>query len=419
MSADRPSTEPAIEFEGPYQGQAGPYFGDYGGQWMPESLMAALQELTRTYEEARQDPAFEAELRTLFRDYVNRPSLLSEVPRFAADTPGVRIFLKREDLNHTGSHKINNVIGQALLARRMGKTRLIAETGAGQHGVALATAAAMVGLDCEIHMGAIDVAKQHPNVVRMRLLGTKVVSVEREGRSLKEAVDSAFEVYAADPEKYLFAIGSVVGPHPFPTMVRDFQSVVGREARAQFQERFGALPSAVVAAVGGGSNAMGAFTAFLDDADVALVGVEPGGRSATKGEHAMTMTQGRDGVLHGMATLVLADDDGTPDPVHSIASGLDYPGVGPQHAHFARVGRVRYVAEDDAAVLDAFQRLTRLEGVIPALESAHAVAHAIRLAPQMGRDERILVNLSGRGDKDVDYVAEKLGFTGEADEVVR
>ena len=419
MSADRPSTEPAIEFEGPYQGQAGPYFGDYGGQWMPESLMAALQELTRTYEEARQDPAFEAELRTLFRDYVNRPSLLSEVPRFAADTPGVRIFLKREDLNHTGSHKINNVIGQALLARRMGKTRLIAETGAGQHGVALATAAAMVGLDCEIHMGAIDVAKQHPNVVRMRLLGTKVVSVEREGRSLKEAVDSAFEVYAADPEKYLFAIGSVVGPHPFPTMIRDFQSVVGREARAQFQERFGALPSAVVAAVGGGSNAMGAFTAFLDDADVALVGVEPGGRSSAKGEHAMTMTQGRDGVLHGMATLVLADDDGTPDPVHSIASGLDYPGVGPQHAHFARVGRVRYVAEDDAAVLDAFQRLTRLEGVIPALESAHAVAHAIRLAPQMGRDERILVNLSGRGDKDVDYVAEKLGLTGEADEVVR
>ena len=419
MSADRPSTEPAIEFEGPYQGQAGPYFGDYGGQWMPESLMAALQELTRTYEEARQDPAFEAELRTLFRDYVNRPSLLSEVPRFAADTPGVRIFLKREDLNHTGSHKINNVIGQALLARRMGKTRLIAETGAGQHGVALATAAAMVGLDCEIHMGAIDVAKQHPNVVRMRLLGTKVVSVEREGRSLKEAVDSAFEVYAADPEKYLFAIGSVVGPHPFPTMIRDFQSVVGREARAQFQERFGALPSAVVAAVGGGSNAIGAFTAFLDDADVALVGVEPGGRSATKGEHAMTMTQGRDGVLHGMATLVLADDDGTPDPVHSIASGLDYPGVGPQHAHFASVGRVRYVAEDDAAVLDAFQRLTRLEGVIPALESAHAVAHAIRLAPQMGRDARILVNLSGRGDKDVDYVAEKLGLTGEADEVVR
>nr|WP_250162059.1 tryptophan synthase subunit beta [Micrococcus luteus] len=328
-------------------------------------------------------------------------------------------MLKREDLNHTGAHKINHTIGEALLAKRMGKRSLIAETGAGQHGVALATAAAMVGLDCEIHMGAIDVAKQHPNVVRMRLLGTKVVSVEREGRSLKEAVDSAFEVYAADPEKYLFAIGSVVGPHPFPTMIRDFQSVVGREARAQFQERFGALPSAVVAAVGGGSNAIGAFTAFLDDADVALVGVEPGGRSATKGEHAMTMTQGRDGVLHGMATLVLADDDGTPDPVHSIASGLDYPGVGPQHAHFASVGRVRYVAEDDAAVLDAFQRLTRLEGVIPALESAHAVAHAIRLAPQMGRDARILVNLSGRGDKDVDYVAEKLGLTGEADEVVR
>ena len=394
-------------------------FGQYGGAHLPPQLAGPMAEVARAYAEARQDPEFYAEYRRLLRDAVGRPSPLTPLDRLSDELGGARIVLKREDLNHTGAHKINHTIGEALLAKRMGKRSLIAETGAGQHGVALATAAAMVGLDCEIHMGAIDVAKQHPNVVRMRLLGTKVVSVEREGRSLKEAVDSAFEVYAANPEKYLFAIGSVVGPHPFPTMIRDFQSVVGREARAQFQERFGALPSAVVAAVGGGSNAIGAFTAFLDDADVALVGVEPGGRSATKGEHAMTMTQGRDGVLHGMATLVLADDDGTPDPVHSIASGLDYPGVGPQHAHFASVGRVQYVAEDDAAVLDAFQRLTRLEGVIPALESAHAVAHAIRLAPQMGRDERILVNLSGRGDKDVDYVAEKLGLTGEADEVVR
>ena len=394
-------------------------FGQYGGAHLPPQLAGPMAEVARAYAEARQDPEFYAEYRRLLRDAVGRPSPLTPLDRLSDELGGARIVLKREDLNHTGAHKINHTIGEALLAKRMGKRSLIAETGAGQHGVALATAAAMVGLDCEIHMGAIDVAKQHPNVVRMRLLGTKVVSVEREGRSLKEAVDSAFEVYAADPEKYLFAIGSVVGPHPFPTMIRDFQSVVGREARAQFQERFGALPSAVVAAVGGGSNAIGAFTAFLDDADVALVGVEPGGRSSAKGEHAMTMTQGRDGVLHGMATLVLADDDGTPDPVHSIASGLDYPGVGPQHAHFASVGRVRYVAEDDAAVLDAFQRLTRLEGVIPALESAHAVAHAIRLAPQMGRDERILVNLSGRGDKDVDYVAEKLGLTGEADEVVR
>ena len=253
----------------------------------------------------------------------------------------------------------------------------------------------------------------------MRLLGAKVVSVEKEGRSLKEAVDSAFDVYAQNPDRYLFAIGSVVGPHPFPTMIRDFQAVVGREARAQFQARFGALPDAVVACVGGGSNAMGAFTAFLDDADVRLVGVEPGGRSGARGEHAMTMGRGVDGVIHGMATKVLQDEAGVPDPVHSIASGLDYPGVGPQHARFAQLGRVEYVAEDDAAVLDAFQRLAKLEGIIPALESSHAVARAIRMAAEMGTDQRILVNLSGRGDKDVDYVAEKLGITGEADETVR
>ena len=394
-------------------------FGTYGGAVLPPELAGPMAEVAEAYEEARHDPEFYAEYRRLLRDVVGRPSPLTPLDRLSDELGGARIVLKREDLNHTGAHKINHTIGEALLAKRMGKRSLIAETGAGQHGVALATAAAMVGLDCEIHMGSIDVAKQHPNVVRMRLLGATVVSVDREGRSLKEAVDSAFDVYASDPAHYLFAIGSVVGPHPFPTIVRDFQAVVGREARAQFLERYGALPSAVVAAVGGGSNAMGAFTAFLDDVDVRLIGVEPGGRSATKGEHAMSMAQGVDGVLHGMATKVLQDEQGVPDPVHSIASGLDYPGVGPQHARLAQLGRVEYVAEDDAAVLEAFQRLTKLEGIIPALESAHAVARAIRMAPGLGTDQRILVNLSGRGDKDVDYVAETLGLTGDADEVVR
>ncbi len=394
-------------------------FGPYGGAVLPPQLAGPMQEVAEAYDEARHDPEFYAEYRRLLRDVVGRPSPITPLDRLSDELGGARIVLKREDLNHTGAHKINHTIGEALLAKGMGKRSLIAETGAGQHGVALATAAALVGLDCEIHMGAVDVAKQHPNVVRMRLLGTKVISVEREGRTLKEAVDSAFEVYAANPKKYLFAIGSVVGPHPFPTMVRDFQAVVGAEARAQFAERFGALPDAVLACVGGGSNAMGAFTAFLDDADVRLVGVEPGGRSPARGEHAMTMGHGVDGVLHGMATRVLQDADGEPDPVHSIASGLDYPGVGPQHARFQQLGRVEYVAEDDPAVLDAFQQLARLEGIVPALESSHAVAHALRIAPTMRPDQRILVNLSGRGDKDVDYVAETLGITGEADEVVR
>ncbi|UTX35133.1 tryptophan synthase subunit beta [Micrococcus luteus] len=394
-------------------------FGTYGGAVLPPQLAGPMREVAEAYAQARHDPEFYAEYARLLRDVVGHPPPLTPLERLSDELGGARIVLKREDLNHTGAHKINHTLGEALLARRMGKRAVVAETGAGQHGVALATAAALVGLDCEIHMGAIDVAKQHPNVVRMRLLGAKVVSVEKEDRSLKEAVDSAFEVYAAHPERYLFAIGSVVGPHPFPTMVRDFQAVVGREARAQFQARYGALPDAVVACVGGGSNAMGAFTAFLDDADVRLIGVEPGGRSDATGEHAMTMTRGMDGVIHGMATLALQDGEGVPDPVHSIASGLDYPGVGPQHARFAQLGRVEYVAEDDAAVLDAFQRLARLEGILPALESAHAVARAIRLAPQLGADRRILVNLSGRGDKDVDFVARTLGLTGEADEVVR
>jgi len=394
-------------------------FGTYGGAHLPPQLVGPMADVAAAYEEARHDPEFYADYRRLLRDFVGRPSPLTPLERLSRELGGAQIVLKREDLNHTGSHKINHTLGEALLAKRMGKRAVIAETGAGQHGVALATAAALVGLDCEIHMGAIDIAKQHPNVVRMRLLGAKVVSVEKEGRSLKEAVDSAFDVYAAAPEDYLFAIGSVVGPHPFPTIVRDFQSVIGRESRAQFLDRFGALPDAVIACVGGGSNAMGAFTAYLDDTDVRLVGVEPGGTSSQVGAHAMSITHGTEGRLHGMATLVLQDEAGEPAPVHSIASGLDYPGVGPQHSHFHKVGRVEYVAEDDAAVIDAFCRLTRTEGIVPALESAHAVAHALRIAPQLDPSQRLLVNLSGRGDKDVDYVAEHLGITGEADSVVR
>ena len=288
-----------------------------------------------------------------------------------------------------------------------------------QHGVALATAAALVGLECEIHMGAVDVAKQRPNVVRMRLLGAKVVAVETGQATLKEAVDSAFDVYAADPERYLFAIGSVVGPAPFPDMVRDFQSVVGRESRAQHLAAHGRLPGAVIACVGGGSNAIGTFAAYLEDEEVRLIGVEPGGQGDEPGRHAATMTFGRPGMLHGMETLVLQDEDGEPGEVHSIASGLDYPGVGPQHVHLRELGRVEYVREGDEAVLDAFRLLSRTEGIIPALESAHALAHAIRIAPTLGRETHLLVNLSGRGDKDIDYVAEQIGMTGEADAFVR
>ena len=409
----------ALSRDPQFAGNTGGRFGDHGGAILPPPLVGPMAEVAAAYEEARHDEAFFAEYSRLLRDHVGRPSPVSPAERLSESLGGARILLKREDLNHTGAHKINHTIGEALLAKRMGKRTLIAETGAGQHGVALATAAALVGLECEIHMGAVDVAKQHPNVVRMRLLGAKVVSVEVGQRTLKEAVDSAFGVYAADPERYLFAIGSVVGPAPFPDMVRDFQTVVGRESRAQLLEVLGRLPDAVIASVGGGSNAMGAFVAYLDDADVRLIGVEPGGTGDAPGEHAATMTFGTPGTLHGMETLVLQDADGNPGDVQSIASGLDYPGVGPQHVRLRELGRVEYVREGDAAVLEAFQRLSRTEGIIPALESAHALAHAIRIAPGLPREAALLVNLSGRGDKDIDYVAERIGMTGEADEIVR
>ncbi|UOR02955.1 tryptophan synthase subunit beta [Leucobacter allii] len=391
-----------------YRADEAGFFGEFGGAALPPFLAAPIAEVAAAYAEASQDPGYLEELQALLAKYVGRPSLLYFAENLTRRLGGAKVYLKREDLNHTGAHKINHCLGEALLAKRMGKTKLIAETGAGQHGVALATAAALLGLECEIHMGAIDVAKQHPNVVRMELLGAKVVSVDAGGRSLKEAVDSAFGVYAAAPEEYFFAIGSVVGPHPYPSMVRDFQSVVGREARAQILEAEGRLPDALVACVGGGSNAMGLFDAFLSDEDVRIIGVEPAGEGLDTDRHAATMTLGVPGMIHGMQTKVLLGPDGEPAPVHSIGSGIDYPGVGPQHAHLEQIGRAEYVTVTDAEALDAFQLLTRAEGIIPALESSHALAHVAKLAPTLPSDAVIIANLSGRGDKDVDFVADRL-----------
>lgn len=390
------------------QADANGYFGRYGGAELPPFLVDPITEVAAAYEEARQDPAFMAEYEALLANYVGRPSPLFHAKRLSAQIGGAKIYLKREDLNHTGAHKINHCLGEGLLAKRMGKKKLIAETGAGQHGVALATAAALLGLECEIHMGAIDVAKQRPNVVRMELLGAKVVPVTQGGACLKDAVDSAFATYGADYHEVFFGIGSVVGPHPYPSMVRDFQAIVGREAREQFQQAEGRLPDALVAAIGGGSNALGLFTAFLDDPEVAIYGVEPAGEGLDTNRHAATMELGEDATLHGMKTLVLTDDSGEPASVHSIASGLDYPGIGPQHAHLKEMGRVTYTSVTDDEALQAFQLLCRCEGIIPALESAHALAYAAKLAPELGSDHIMIVNLSGRGDKDIDYVAELL-----------
>nr|WP_108870622.1 tryptophan synthase subunit beta [Tessaracoccus timonensis] len=397
----------AVE-QGHYRANAEGFFGEYGGAHLPPHLVAPIAEVRDAYAEARQDPEFMDEYQRLLRTYVGRPSLLYFAENLTRELGGAKVYLKREDLNHSGAHKINHTLGEALLAKRMGKKTLIAETGAGQHGVALATAAALMGLECEIHMGRIDIEKQHPNVLRMQLLGAKVVPVDEGGASLKEAVDSAFATYAEHYEDMFFGIGSVVGPDPYPSMVRDFQSVVGREARAQILEQEGKLPEAIVACVGGGSNAMGLFDAFLGDDDVQIYGVEPQGKGLETGQHAATMATGSPGMLHGMHTLVIQDADGSPSPVHSIASGLDYPGVGPQHVYLKEAGRVNYVGVTDEETLDAFQRLCRLEGIIPALESSHAVAEAIKLAPTMASDQIVIVNLSGRGDKDIDYVDEVL-----------
>ncbi len=386
------------------------FFGEYGGQFIPPHLKAAMDDIKVAYEEIRQTPEFQQELAELFAHYVGRPSPLFHAKRLSEQLGGAQIYLKREDLNHTGAHKINHCLGEALLAKYMGKTKVIAETGAGQHGVALATACALVGIPCEIHMGQVDIEKEHPNVVKMKILGAKLISVTRGTATLKDAVDSAFEEYLKDPKNYIYAIGSVVGPHPFPMLVRDFQAIIGDEIKVQAQERFGAQPDYIVACVGGGSNAVGAFTAFLNDPEVKLVGVEPAGHGLNTDMHSATLTLGKPGQLHGMACYVLEDEQGEPLPVHSIASGLDYPGVGPQHSFLKDAGRVEYTTATDQECLDAFIQLSRVEGIVPALESSHAVAWAIREAPKMSKDTNIVVNLSGRGDKDADYVAHKLGL---------
>ncbi len=386
------------------------FFGDYGGRFVPPAMVSVLQEVESAYLSAREDPEFMEEYQSLLRDYVGRPSPLYFAKNLTKKMGGAKIFLKREDLNHTGAHKINHTLGEALLAKRMGKKKLIAETGAGQHGVALATAAALVGLECEIHMGSIDIEKQHPNVLRMKLLGARVVEVATGGRCLKDAVDSAFAAFLADPSNIFFGIGSVVGPHPYPMMVQDFQSVIGREAREQILEKTEKLPDYLVACVGGGSNAIGLFAAFLNDDNVAMIGVEPGGKGLEPGQHAATLSLGRPGTIHGMHTYLLQDELGEPLPVHSIASGLDYPGVGPIHSHLKDLKRVQYAMANDDEALASFLELSKVEGIIPALESAHAVAYASRLASKLAPEKIIIVNLSGRGDKDVDYVAEKIGL---------
>jgi len=383
------------------------FFGEYGGQFVPEELKVALDEVAVAYAEARKDKKFIEEYKNLLKNYVGRPSPLYFAKNLTKKLGGAKIYLKREDLNHTGAHKINHCLGEALLAKQMGKKKLLAETGAGQHGVALATAAAIVGLKCEIHMGAIDVAKQHPNVIRMKLLGAKVVEVKSGGRCLKDAVDSAFAEYLKDYRNTFFGIGSVVGPHPYPMMVRDFQSIVGKETRMRIMEQEKRLPDYLIACVGGGSNAMGLFYEFLEDKEVKMIGVEPGGKSFKPGDHAATLTLGRPGTLHGMFTYLLQDRNGEPLPVHSIASGLDYPGVGPNHSYLKDSGRVEYVTVNDREALEAFRALSKVEGIIPALESSHAIAYVMKIAPKL-KGKMMVVNLSGRGDKDVDYVAERV-----------
>jgi tryptophan synthase beta chain len=383
-------------------------FGPYGGRYVPETLVAALDELAALYDAVREDRAFQDEYDALLRDVVGRPSRLSEAPRLS-DAVGARVLLKREDLNHTGAHKINNAIGQALLALRMGKRRIIAETGAGQHGVATATVCARFGLECVVYMGAEDVARQELNVYRMRLLGATVVPVTSGTRTLKDATNEALRDWVTNVPTTHYIIGSVVGPDPYPRMVRDFQSVIGVEARAQVMERLGVLPSTVVACVGGGSNAMGMFAGFLPDAGVTLVGVEASGEGISTGRHSATLTAGRPGVLHGSLSYLLQDADGQVLPAHSISAGLDYPGVGPEHSWLRDDGRVEYHAVSDTEALAAFQQMARLEGIIPALETAHAIAWMLAARGRWQRDEAVLLCLSGRGDKDVAHVAAALG----------
>ncbi len=384
------------------------YFGEYGGAYLPPELESQFQEITDAYYRISKSLRFISELRAIRKHYQGRPTPIYFAERFSDTVGGGRVYLKREDLNHTGAHKLNHCMGEGLLAKYMGKKRLIAETGAGQHGVALATAAAYFGLECEIHMGEVDMEKEKPNVLRMHILGAEVVPVSHGLRTLKEAVDSAFNSYLGQLQTSLYCIGSVVGPHPFPLLVREFQRVVGIEAREQYYELTGELPDAVCACVGGGSNAMGLFSAFLDD-DCDIIGVEPAGRSMKIGDHAATLTKGTAGVLHGFKSYLLQNEEGEPDPVYSIASGLDYPGVGPEHAMLKDLGRVQYEHVSDKECLYAFYLLSRTEGIIPALESAHALAYALRWVKEHPL-QSILVNLSGRGDKDIDFVANHYSY---------
>jgi len=394
------------------QSAPGPFFGEFGGRFVPEALIAALDELTDAYEKARIDPAFTAELDRLARDYTGRPSIVTEVPRFARSAGGARIFLKREDLNHTGSHKINNVLGQALLTKRIGKSRVIAETGAGQHGVATATAAALMDLECVIYMGEEDTKRQALNVARMRLLGAEVIPVTSGSRTLKDAINEAYRAWVTDVDTTNYIFGTAAGPHPWPAMVRDFQRVIGVEARAQMLA-LGGLPDAVVACVGGGSNAIGIFDAFLDDERVRLIGCEAAGDGVETGRHAATISAGREGVLHGSRSYILQTEDGQTIESHSISAGLDYPGVGPEHAFLASIGRAEYWPITDAEAMDAFALLCRTEGIMPAIESAHALAGAIKLGRELGDGATILVSLSGRGDKDVEQAARWFDLMGD------
>ncbi len=390
--------------------QVGPYFGEFGGRFVPESLIKALDELDATYQTAKADPSFQAELAELHRTYTGRPSIITEAKRFASHAGDVRIFLKREDLNHTGSHKINNVLGQALLTKRMGKTRIIAETGAGQHGVASATAAALFGLECVVYMGEVDTERQALNVARMQLLGATVIPVTTGSRTLKDAINEALRDWVANVDDTHYLLGTVAGPHPFPTMVRDFHSVIGIEARQQMLDEFGFLPDALAACVGGGSNAIGLFHAFLDDEAVAIYGFEAAGEGMDTDRHAATLNFGRPGVLHGAKSYMLQDEDGQTMESHSISAGLDYPGVGPEHAWLKDIGRANYWGISDAEAMDALRLLSRTEGIIPAIESSHALAGALKLGKTLKPGSSILVNLSGRGDKDMETAAKYFGL---------
>jgi len=383
-------------------------FGNYGGSYLPDELIPAFEEISVAYQTICHSSQFINELRRIRKEFQGRPTPVYHCERLSSHAGGAQIYLKREDLNHTGAHKLNHCMGEGLLAKFMGKKRLIAETGAGQHGVALATAAAFFGLECEIHMGEVDIAKQAPNVTRMKILGAKVVPVSHGLKTLKEAVDSAFESYAKNYKDTIYCIGSALGPHPFPLMVRDFQSVIGYEAKDQFKEMTGLLPDVVCACVGGGSNAAGIFIPFLEE-PVDLIGVEPLGRSTNLGDHAASMSYGEIGIMHGFESIMLKDEKGDPAPVYSIASGLDYPSVGPEHAFLRDLGRVEYQTATDEEAIEAFFLLSRLEGIIPALESSHAVAYSMKKAKEM-KQGSILVNLSGRGDKDIDYVVEHYNY---------